>query len=82
MINDRAVERIAAYAVIGRGEAELVIGGEAARDGKLAKGSFFQPTIFTEVRPDARIAQEEIFGPVASVIPVTAGTRRCASSTA
>jgi alpha-ketoglutaric semialdehyde dehydrogenase len=70
VINDSAVERIAAYAVVGRDEAELVIGGEPARDGKLAKGSFFQPTIFAEVRPDARIAQEEIFGPVTSVIPV------------
>jgi aldehyde dehydrogenase (NAD+) len=70
VINDTAVERIAAYAAIGRGEAELVIGGEPARDGKLAKGSFFQPTIFADVRPDARIAQEEIFGPVTSVIPV------------
>jgi acyl-CoA reductase-like NAD-dependent aldehyde dehydrogenase len=70
VINDGAVERIAAYAVIGRDEAELVIGGEPARDGQLAKGSFFEPTIFAEVRPDARIAQEEIFGPVTSVIPV------------
>jgi alpha-ketoglutaric semialdehyde dehydrogenase len=71
VINEAAVERIASYAAIGRGEAELVIGGEPARDGDLAKGSFFQPTIFTEVRPDARIAQEEIFGPVTSIIPVT-----------
>jgi aldehyde dehydrogenase (NAD+) len=70
VINDMAVERIAAYAVVGRDEAQLVIGGEPARDGKLAKGSFFQPTIFAEVRPNARIAQEEIFGPVTSVIPV------------
>jgi alpha-ketoglutaric semialdehyde dehydrogenase len=70
VINDQAVERIAAYAVIGRDEAELVIGGEPARDGALAKGSFFQPTIFADVRPNARIAQEEIFGPVTSVIPV------------
>jgi aldehyde dehydrogenase (NAD+) len=70
VINDTAVERIAAYAAIGRDEAELVIGGEPARDGKLAKGSFFQPTIFADVRPNARIAQEEIFGPVTSVIPV------------
>jgi aldehyde dehydrogenase (NAD+) len=70
VINETAVERIAAYAAIGRSEADLVIGGEPARDGDLAKGSFFQPTIFTEVKPDARIAQEEIFGPVTSVIPV------------
>jgi alpha-ketoglutaric semialdehyde dehydrogenase len=70
VINDRAVERIAGYAAIGRREAVLVSGGEPARDGALRRGSFFQPTIFTEVRPDARIAQEEIFGPVTSVIPV------------
>ena len=70
VINDAAVDRIASYAAIGRDEADLVIGGEPAREGALAKGSFFEPTIFTEVKPDARIAQEEIFGPVTSVIPV------------
>jgi alpha-ketoglutaric semialdehyde dehydrogenase len=70
VINDGAVDRIDGFMEIGRGEAELVIGGRPARDGTLAKGSFFEPTIFTEVKPDARIAQEEIFGPVTSVIPV------------
>jgi len=70
VINDRAVEKIAGYAAIGRGEGELVIGGEPARDGALARGSFFSPTVFADVRADARIAQEEIFGPVTSVIPV------------
>ncbi|MGH2455011.1 MAG: aldehyde dehydrogenase family protein [Candidatus Limnocylindria bacterium] len=70
VINDRAVERIASYAAVGRGEGDLVIGGEPARDGELARGSFFQPTIYADVRPAARIAQEEIFGPVTSVIPV------------
>ena len=71
VINDVAVDRIDGYMRVGRGEAELVVGGRPARDGALAKGSFFEPTIFTEVKPDARIAQEEIFGPVTSVIPVT-----------
>jgi aldehyde dehydrogenase (NAD+) len=70
VINDGAVERIAAYAAIGRDEGQLVIGGEAAREGGLERGSFFQPTIFADVKADARIAQEEIFGPVTSVIPV------------
>ena len=70
VINDRAIERIAGYAAIGRTEAELVIGGEPATEGDLAKGTFFQPTIFTHVKPDALIAQEEIFGPVTSVIAV------------
>jgi aldehyde dehydrogenase (NAD+) len=70
VINDAAIERISGYAEVGRGEADLVIGGEPARDGALARGSFFEPTIFAEVKPDARIAQEEIFGPVTAVIPV------------
>ncbi len=70
VINERAVERIAGYMEVGRSEADLVIGGHPARDGALARGSFFEPTIFTQVKPDARIAQEEIFGPVTSVIPV------------
>ncbi|MFN2483449.1 MAG: aldehyde dehydrogenase family protein [Candidatus Limnocylindria bacterium] len=70
VINDRAVERIEGYAAIGRTEAELVTGGEPARDGDLARGSFFRPTLFTNAKPDARIAQEEIFGPLTTVIPV------------
>ena len=51
-------------------EGELVTGGERAGDGDLANGHFFQPTIFSGVEPMARIAQEEIFGPVLSVVPV------------
>jgi len=70
VINERALERIASYAQVGRGEGELVIGGEPAREGKLAMGSFFQPTVFANVKPNARIAQEEIFGPMTAVIPV------------
>jgi len=49
--------------------ARLVTGGEAARDGELANGFFIQPTIFADVRNDMRVAQEEIFGPVLSIIP-------------
>ncbi|HEY7452142.1 MAG TPA: aldehyde dehydrogenase family protein [Candidatus Limnocylindria bacterium] len=70
VINEKAVERIGDYVDIGAREAELVIGGKPARDGELAKGSFFEPTVFAEVKGDARIAQEEIFGPVTAVIPV------------
>ncbi len=70
VINDKAVERIAGYIHIGESEGVLVVGGDVARDGELAKGSFFEPTVFAEVKGDARIAQEEIFGPVTAVIPV------------
>lgn len=49
--------------------ATLVAGGEPAREGPLARGLFVKPTIFADVRNDMRIAQEEIFGPVLSIIP-------------
>ena len=51
-------------------------GGAAATDGDLAHGHFFAPTIFHGVEPMDRIAQEEIFGPVLSVIPVDGLRRR------
>jgi aldehyde dehydrogenase (NAD+) len=70
LINRPAVEKVAGYIDIGRAEGELVIGGQPASGGALAGGHFFEPTIFAGVRPMDRIAQEEIFGPVLSVIPV------------
>jgi aldehyde dehydrogenase (NAD+) len=70
LINPVAVEKVGSYVDVGRSEGELVLGGAAATDGDLAHGNFFQPTIFTGVKPMDRIAQEEIFGPVLSVIPV------------
>jgi acyl-CoA reductase-like NAD-dependent aldehyde dehydrogenase len=70
LINAGAVDKVAGYVGIGRGEGELVLGGEPVRDGELARGHFFAPTIFRDVAPMDRIAQEEIFGPVLSVIPV------------
>ena len=70
LINRGAVDKVAGYVDIGRSEGELVIGGATAGDGDLANGHFFQPTIFRGVRPMDRIAQEEIFGPVLSIIPV------------
>ncbi|MBN2210806.1 MAG: aldehyde dehydrogenase family protein [Sedimentisphaerales bacterium] len=50
--------------------AKLIIGGRQIKEGELARGCFIEPTIFTEVTPDMFIAQEEIFGPVLSVIKV------------
>ncbi|HEX3427994.1 MAG TPA: aldehyde dehydrogenase family protein [Candidatus Limnocylindrales bacterium] len=70
LINQAAVEKVASYVEIGRTEGDLITGGEPARDGDLANGHFFAPTIFSGVKPMSRIAQEEIFGPVLSVIPV------------
>jgi alpha-ketoglutaric semialdehyde dehydrogenase len=70
LINPAAIEKVGSYVEIGRTEGELVTGGRAATGGDLANGTFFEPTIFTGVAPMARIAQEEIFGPVLSVVPV------------
>lgn len=49
--------------------ARLVTGGDAATEGDLAGGYFVQPTIFDQVGNDMRIAREEVFGPVLSIIP-------------
>jgi aldehyde dehydrogenase (NAD+) len=48
----------------------VLVGGERLGDGDYAHGYFHQPTVFAEVRPEMRIAQEEIFGPVTAIIPV------------
>ncbi|HUX08962.1 MAG TPA: aldehyde dehydrogenase family protein [Acidobacteriota bacterium] len=60
------------YVEIGKNEdkATLVTGGEFATGGDLDKGWFYKPTIFDDVKPGMRIAQEEIFGPVLSVLTV------------
>ena len=69
LIHEAAREKVEQYIEIGRSEgAELAIGGQRPRDPRLAKGWFFQPTILAAVRPGTRLEQEEIFGPVLSVI--------------
>ncbi len=66
LINNSQLQKVAKYVNIGKEEgAKLVLGGETA---KPLPGYFFEPTIFTDVSADMRIAQEEIFGPVLSVI--------------
>lgn len=62
-------EKILGYIDIARGEgAQLVYGGGVPSDPRLARGWFVEPTIFTGVRQDMRIANEEVFGPVLSVL--------------
>ncbi len=71
VINQAALEKIHSYTEIGKGEgATLVTGGEPATDDGLDRGFFYRPTIFADVEPGMRIAQEEIFGPTTSIIPV------------
>jgi len=70
-INQMQLDKILDYVQIGRSEgARLVCGGSRLSTGDYGHGYFHQPTIFTDVQRNMRIAQEEIFGPVLSIIPI------------
>ncbi len=70
LVSQGQLETVARYVEIGKAEgARLVAGGHVVDQGSLARGFFHEPTIFADVSPAMRIAQEEIFGPVVSVIP-------------
>jgi 1-pyrroline-5-carboxylate dehydrogenase len=69
VIDRRAFDQISEYIAIGQDEGKLVAGGEVVDHELLKDGGFFiNPTVFADVAPRARIAQEEIFGPVLAVI--------------
>ncbi len=71
LINESAVEKVERYVGIGRDEgARLVTGGSRATGDELGRGHFFEPTIFDGVGADSRLGQEEIFGPLLSIIRV------------
>jgi acyl-CoA reductase-like NAD-dependent aldehyde dehydrogenase len=68
-ISQAQLDRILGYIRAGVDEkAELRCGGERDSEGAKARGFFVKPTVFTAVRPEMKIAQEEIFGPVLSVL--------------
>ena len=70
LISQAQLERVQRYVKLGLDQgAKLLTGGEVLTDGALAHGYFHAPTIFADVTNDMAIAQEEIFGPVLSVIP-------------
>jgi aldehyde dehydrogenase (NAD+) len=71
VINKAALEKIHSYTEIGAGEgARLLTGGEVATGDGLDRGFFYRPTVFGDVDPQMRIAQEEIFGPTTALIRV------------
>lgn len=72
IINEIQRDRVMNYIKIGQNDdgANLMLGGNTLTDGDYARGWFIEPTIFTGVRPGMRIAQEEIFGPVLSVLKI------------
>lgn len=69
MISAGHRENVLSYIAKGKEEAQLVIGGGVPQEEALAAGYFVEPTVFCNVKPDAVIAQEEIFGPVLAVTP-------------
>jgi betaine-aldehyde dehydrogenase len=69
VVSQEQLERVLKYQEIGKKEAKVAIGGGRPSEKELQKGFFVQPTIFYDVANSARIAREEIFGPVMSVIP-------------
>ena len=71
LIHEAARDKVERYVAIGRAEgAQLVTGGRRPRGRQWSSGWFYEPTVFSGVAPDSRLATEEIFGPVLSVIPV------------
>lgn len=69
-VDEAQFNKVQEYLAIGKKEGQLLCGGERLRGGAYDAGYFTAPTLFDHVAPDARIAQEEIFGPVLSVIRV------------
>jgi aldehyde dehydrogenase (NAD+) len=70
VVSQAQLDRVTGYLDIGKNEgARAATGGVRLVDGDLANGYFVAPTVFADVGDDMRIAQEEIFGPVASVLP-------------
>ena len=67
LVSKEQYDRVRSYQEVGKKEAKLALGGGRAE--KFAKGYYVEPTIFYDVDNSARIAREEIFGPVATVIP-------------
>ncbi|HZU08888.1 MAG TPA: aldehyde dehydrogenase family protein [Pseudacidobacterium sp.] len=68
-INEQQIETSTKYCEIAQQEgAKLLCGGKRLTEGAYANGTFFAPTVFSGVKPNMRIAQEEIFGPVVALI--------------
>jgi len=70
MASQQQLDMVSRYVSIGCDEgARIVYGGQRLEGGTWERGYYHQPTIFTDVTPDMRIAREEIFGPVVCVLP-------------
>src|SRR5580704_6634279 len=71
LVNEEQLKKVMEYVAIGKTEdAKLMTGGRRLSEGVHANGWFHEPTVFADVDPRMRIAQEAIFGPVVAVIPI------------
>lgn len=73
LISERQMSRVLEYVDIGSSEGASIATGGKRLSGDLGEGFFVEPTVFDNVSNDMRVAQEEIFGPVATVIPFEDG---------
>jgi alpha-ketoglutaric semialdehyde dehydrogenase len=70
LVDEQQLKTVLRYLDIGKKEGQLLVGGQRMSGREFEKGYFIQPTVFDHVPSDSTIAQEEIFGPVLSVIRV------------
>ena len=68
LVSEAQVETVMECIEAGKSEAKLVLGGRRLTEGSLSKGNFVQPALFDDVPADSKLAQEEIFGPVISLM--------------
>jgi betaine-aldehyde dehydrogenase len=69
LVSQTQLDKVQHYVELARSEgARLVLGGSRPTDQRFAKGFYFEPTIFADVTPQMRIAREEVFGPVLSIL--------------
>jgi aldehyde dehydrogenase (NAD+) len=69
LVSKKQLDRVLGYMEVARQEGlNILTGGEALQEGELAKGNFFKPTVIDGVSPSSRLACEEVFGPVLTVL--------------
>src|SRR5262249_49489504 len=69
LVSQTQLDKVQHYVELARSEgARLVLGGSRPTNQRFAKGFYFEPTIFADVTPQMRIAREEVFGPVLSIL--------------
>ena len=69
LITRQQLERVSSFVDDVRSEASIVTGGHVMTEGALERGFFYAPTLIDDASPDSRVAREEIFGPVLTVLP-------------